>query len=157
MITEARAGSVTLDVNEAALTMAIAVISERIRTLPEEDKADLFELSKALISANTDEERESAGRAMYEILEQAPVRVKKMKLPKAPGKGLGSWLGFVSGRIRELRKNAGITQAQLAERTGIPQGHISNLEREKHSPSFTTLEKIAHALGVPVSELDPSA
>ena len=50
-----------------------------------------------------------------------------------------------------------VTQEQLAAKAGLPQSHISRLEGAKHSPSRATLEKIAAALEVPLSCLDPSA
>ena len=155
MITEAGAGSAeTVDVNEAALTMAIALVTGRIQSLPDEDRKDLFEL---LSCTNTEEEWEGARRAIREILVPTSVKVKKLDLSQVSGHGLKNWLDYVSTRIRSLRKRTGLTQTQLAERSGIPQGHISNLERGKHSPSFATLEKLAGALGVPVFDLDPSA
>lgn len=49
------------------------------------------------------------------------------------------------------RTTAGLTQEQLAERMGTTRSAISRLEAslrdEKHSPSFATLKKYAHACG----------
>ena len=49
--------------------------------------------------------------------------------------------------ILEARKEAGITQQELSERTGIAQGDISKLENGSANPSVKTLERIATALG----------
>lgn len=49
--------------------------------------------------------------------------------------------------ILEARKDAGITQKELSERTGIAQGDISKLENGSANPSVKTLERIAAALG----------
>jgi transcriptional regulator with XRE-family HTH domain len=70
--------------------------------------------------------------------------------------GLQHWMGFISERIRHFRELAGLTQQEHAEKTGLRQSHISRLEQAHHSPSALTLEKIAGALGIAVSELDPS-
>ena len=78
-------------------------------------------------------------------------------IEEPPGPGLQNWLDYVSKRIRELREKAGWTQEDLAQKTGLPQSHISRLENGKHSPAHATLEKIAAALGVGVGEIDPSA
>lgn len=94
---------------------------------------------------------------MREILEQSPMSVAPMQLPEETGEELQSWIDFVSGRIRDARKNAGLTQTQLAEKSGLPQSHISRLESGRHSPSSLTLEKIARALDIPMSTFDPSA
>lgn len=45
------------------------------------------------------------------------------------------------------RKNAGLTQTQLAELTGIRQPNIARLESGKYPPNLDSLERIAKALG----------
>jgi len=51
-------------------------------------------------------------------------------------------------RMRERRKQRGLTQMELARRTGIIQGDISLLERgKKHALWAETLERIAATLG----------
>lgn len=49
------------------------------------------------------------------------------------------------------RRDAGLTQAQIAERMGTTASAVSRLEAslssEKHSPSFATLRKYAAACG----------
>jgi len=49
--------------------------------------------------------------------------------------------------IREARKDAGLTQAQLAERAGTTQPVIARLERGDGNPTFETLERVLHAAG----------
>lgn len=148
------------DIVHKGLTMAMAILVERIRSLSEADKQDLFELTKELPCAESEEEFGSIAAAMQEILEQKPIRVKTLELPKqepAPSEGLARWTEFVSGRIKSCREEKGLTQAELAEKSGLPQSHISRLERGKHSPSRVTIEKIARALGRDVGDFDPSA
>ena len=145
---------------EDPTVLALAVIGERARRLSVEDRRDLFELTKEWLDPETDEEGvESAWRAILEILAHEPIRVSRMELidenaPFSPG--LKKWIDFVAAKIRELRLQAGLTQTQLAERSGLPQSHVSRLEGRKHSPTRVTLEKIAAALGRPLSDLDPS-
>ena len=45
----------------------------------------------------------------------------------------------------DARKNAGLTQKQLSERTGINQGDISRLESGEANPSLKTLKRLAAA------------
>lgn len=45
------------------------------------------------------------------------------------------------------RLEAGMTQKQLSEKTGINQSNISRIERGSGNPSVATLERIAAALG----------
>lgn len=49
----------------------------------------------------------------------------------------------------KARSNAGVTQAEIAERIGTTQSAIARLEsgKGKHSPSLATLQKYAQALG----------
>jgi len=44
------------------------------------------------------------------------------------------------------RKNAGLTQKQLSERTGIAQSDISKLENGDANPSLKTLKRLASAM-----------
>jgi len=50
-------------------------------------------------------------------------------------------------------KPSGITQEQLADKTGLTVESISNMERGLFGPKFENLEKIAAVLKVPVKEL----
>ncbi len=50
-------------------------------------------------------------------------------------------------QIAQLREKQSLTQAQLAERTGIDQADISRIERGSTHPTEKTLRRIADALG----------
>ena len=54
---------------------------------------------------------------------------------------------FISGAIYQLRTQAGLTQAQLATKAGIPQSFVARIENpeSKKKPTLDTLAKIAHA------------
>ena len=56
-------------------------------------------------------------------------------------------------RIKAARKAAGMTQAELASRLGIPYQSIGQWENDLRNPKFETLQKIASALDVPLSRL----
>ncbi len=56
-------------------------------------------------------------------------------------------------RIRDIRKNLGITQERLAFKAGISPGFLSHLERGTKKASLETIKKIADGLGVPVQNL----
>ena len=53
--------------------------------------------------------------------------------------------------LLDARKTAGLTQEELAQRMGTTKSAVSRLEaslrNERHSPSFATLKKYAHACG----------
>ncbi len=48
------------------------------------------------------------------------------------------------------RMEAGMTQKQLAEATGIAQGDISKLENGSANPSLRTLKRIAAGMGMQI-------
>ncbi len=59
----------------------------------------------------------------------------------------------VALRIKMERKEHGLTLTQLAGKTGLNLSFIGNIERCNSKPTLYTLEKIAKALGLEVSEL----
>ena len=50
-------------------------------------------------------------------------------------------------RISQRRKMQGFTQAQLAERVGITQAFLAEIEKGRKRPSLEVLEKLCDALG----------
>lgn len=56
----------------------------------------------------------------------------------------------IGQRIAQLRRERGITQQELAERTGMQQGNIARIEAGKYSARFDTLQIIAEAMGLTV-------
>jgi DNA-binding XRE family transcriptional regulator len=136
--------------------LAVEVLTTCMKVLPEKDREDVFELLREIPHAQAEEDLESIRTALQEIFAQAPLRVLEIETAR-PVPGLQKWMNFVGGRIRALREQAGLTQAELAQKSGLPQSHISRLENSQHSPSRVTLEKLAAALGVPLGDLDPAA
>jgi DNA-binding XRE family transcriptional regulator len=67
-------------------------------------------------------------------------------------------LGDVDGvrlgqRLRALRLAAGLTQAELARRTGIHRPNIARVGAGRHTPSLETLARLAAAIGVPTTRV----
>lgn len=56
-------------------------------------------------------------------------------------------------RIKKVRKEAGLTQQQLAKRLGIPYQSIGQWERGIRNPKIETLQAIADAIGVSLDYL----
>jgi CheY-like chemotaxis protein/DNA-binding XRE family transcriptional regulator len=55
--------------------------------------------------------------------------------------------------IRERRKALGLTLAQMAQRTGVSLGYLSQIELGKNSASIETLYRISLGLGVKMADL----
>jgi DNA-binding XRE family transcriptional regulator len=57
--------------------------------------------------------------------------------------------------IRAIRKHRRLSKKQLAEKAGLRQGDIADIEAGKTKSSATVLKAIAAALGVPPDVLGP--
>ena len=60
---------------------------------------------------------------------------------------------LVRKRLRAFRLAKGFTQEQLCEKAGLSLDAVSRIEGGSRSPTLDTLERLASALGVSVSEL----
>lgn len=59
---------------------------------------------------------------------------------------------LVGGNTARIRKEKGLTQEELAERSGLNQQYLSGLERGQRNPTILTVYELAIALEV--SHLD---
>ncbi len=66
-----------------------------------------------------------------------------------------AWEEYNAQILLDARKNARLTQAELAKRIGADKGYISRIERGLTVPTVATLYKIASAMGMTV-ELRPA-
>ena len=55
--------------------------------------------------------------------------------------------------IREARKNAGVTQDELAREVGVTQGAVTQWETGRAAPSLPMFIKVAQALGCSLDDL----
>ena len=58
----------------------------------------------------------------------------------------------IGKKIKQLRWKLDLTQEELASRTDLTKGYISQLENDLSSPSIATLESILQVLGVTLEE-----
>ena len=58
----------------------------------------------------------------------------------------------IGNKLKELRVLKGLTQEELADRSELSKGFISQLERNLTSPSITTLMDILQGLGTSIGE-----
>ena len=58
------------------------------------------------------------------------------------------------GYLTALRKWRGLTQMQLAEKSGVSQGYLSDLESRRRKGAVETLDALAKALDIPRAWLD---
>lgn len=58
-----------------------------------------------------------------------------------------------ANRVREERKRQGLSQEQLAEKTGLHRTYIGSVERGERNVSIDNVERIAKALGARPADL----
>jgi transcriptional regulator with XRE-family HTH domain len=62
-------------------------------------------------------------------------------------------LSALGDAIREHRVQAGLTQAELAQRAGIGRPHLNHIERGRKNPTVVVLVQLAASLGVAPGDL----
>jgi XRE family transcriptional regulator, regulator of sulfur utilization len=59
----------------------------------------------------------------------------------------------VGTQVRHLRKTQGMTQEELAEKSGLSVDYIGKIERGTTSPTVESMEQVARGLGVRIANL----
>ncbi len=63
---------------------------------------------------------------------------------------------LVGSNFARIRREKGLTQEEVAERSGFSQQYISSLENGRRNPTVITLYELAQALGIgPLDLLAP--
>lgn len=100
---------------------------------------------------------EGAASATLSLTSGATVQVRADELYQDGNNGVLSEIAIdgekLGARLKELRLAAGLTQAELARRTGIHRPNIARVEAGRHTPSLETLSRIAGAIGVPTTHV----
>lgn len=78
----------------------------------------------------------------------APQLVTSSPVPASAEAGLQ-----VAGQVRDIRRARHLSQRQLASRMQVPRTYISKIENGKAIPTLGSLERLAQALEVEVSQL----
>jgi transcriptional regulator with XRE-family HTH domain len=60
---------------------------------------------------------------------------------------------YIGEKLKEARTRRLLTQDELAEKAGVSQSTIANIERNNAEPQFRTIRKVAKALEVDPTEL----
>ena len=58
----------------------------------------------------------------------------------------------LGARIKELRRELGISQEELASRAGLHWTYLSDLERGRQTPTLDVVNRLARALGVTLAK-----
>jgi transcriptional regulator with XRE-family HTH domain len=66
---------------------------------------------------------------------------------------LAEVLVLFGARLRKVRTAKGISQEKLAELAGLHRTYVSSVERGSRNISLVNIDKLATALGVPMTRL----
>ncbi|MCU1285511.1 MAG: transcriptional regulator, family [Acidobacteriales bacterium] len=75
-----------------------------------------------------------------------------MAEPAATSMGHGNQIQIATA-IRSLRLRSGLSQRQLALRMQVPRTYVSKIENDKATPTLSSLQRLATALEISVTEL----
>jgi DNA-binding transcriptional regulator YiaG len=135
------------------------VILDRILRLRPTQQRRILQLVELYQDAASEQDGIEIGGVLAEILFRdrkslaaTPVEEERSK---DAGKSLRKHRQFVGGQIKKRRRQLKMSQEELAKRAGIPQSHVCRLETGKHAPTYLTIEKLAKAMDVKPSQLDP--
>ena len=135
-------------------------IAENLANLDDESYQDFVELLEINHREESPDERKAIGETLIEILcpdilkQQVYADLTKTEEAIARRK-LTAYREKVGEQIAKYRKIKKLSQVQLGELAGIPQSHVSRLERGQLTATFVTIEKIAKALKITPSRIDP--
>jgi transcriptional regulator with XRE-family HTH domain len=60
---------------------------------------------------------------------------------------------YIGEKLREVRTRRLLTQDELAQKAGVSQSTIADIERDNAEPQFRTIRKLAKALDIDPTEL----
>jgi transcriptional regulator with XRE-family HTH domain len=60
---------------------------------------------------------------------------------------------ILARNLRRLRRAKGLTQEELADKVGLSQTYLSEVEGEKRNISLDNIEALATAFGISISDL----
>lgn len=122
-------------------------LGEKIKLIREEKGLTLEELAKITQISEPYLSRIETG-AVYPAVTTVKRLAQGLKVSLAVLFPAGNSLGE---KLRMVREEQGLSQAELAKQIGVSPGLIWQIEHGKVQPSISILEKIAHALGTSVS------
>lgn len=64
-------------------------------------------------------------------------------------------MGTAASLIREARQRAGISQAELARRSGVPRTNVNAYERGRREPGVEILDRLLEAAGLRLAAVRP--
>ena len=77
---------------------------------------------------------------------------KALQAKRAPKTAMDTSALAVGARLRSVREQAGLSQRELAKRSGVTNATISLIEQDSHAPSLASLHRILNAIPISMAE-----
>lgn len=143
------------------MTLVPFSVVKLLVSLSDRKRKRVFQLLELYEKSEDEQEKEEILAVIQEVLQRPwtamqAIPAEELEVPEEGKRELNKYFRWLGKQIRKHRKKAGLTQAELASRTGMPLYVISRLERAVYAPTYTPLRKIALALGISPEELDPA-
>lgn len=87
---------------------------------------------------------------IYDISKELAAEFGEVGSPEREKAIEQAWEEYNAQILLDARKNAQLTQSELAKRLGVNKSYISRIERGLITPTVATLYKIAAAMGLTV-------
>ena len=87
---------------------------------------------------------------IYDISKELAAEFGEIGSPEREKAIEQAWEEYNAQILLDARKNAQLTQSELAKRLGVNKSYISRIERGLITPTVATLYKIAAAMGLTV-------
>jgi len=157
--------------DEVAATIFAEVYGRRFKTSPKAIQEVVEEMIGVLLDSDSDEEHKQAaldtiaeclfpqphhGELGMDLKESEETDAAHSESTRHEIERLDFEERTFAERLRRIMREKKITQAQLAEATGVGQPAISNMLNRACRPQRKTVEKLARGLGVPSEELWPA-
>lgn len=91
-----------------------------------------------------------------QVLLREGVRTRRLVRKKGVFRGATQLKAFAA-RLRTLRKDAGLTQGEVAAKAGLTGPTVSLIETGRRNPSWESVQKLANGLGASLSQLGVKA
>lgn len=91
--------------------------------------------------------RKKKGPLFYDVTSELEREFGPMGAPGWNAAEERAWERYNAAMLLDARKEAGLTQEELAKRLGVDKGYISRVERGLTEPMVSTFYRLAAALG----------
>lgn len=137
---------------------------QRFFALPSRRRVRVERMFELFSECEDEAEQDEIAEAIVEILSPdllgiskplgAPAKSVEEGVDQETAEAVTSYKSKIGQEVRKWRQAMSLTQTDLAQKAGIPQSHVSRIEKGVHLPTSKTIKRLAEALNVESNQLD---